>query len=65
MLITIEVSRMFIIPNTGVQHVGQGPGGRVWVKCIGGGNETVGGGCGGAAYGAAFRVRSIRNVIWK
>ena len=37
----------------------------VWVKYIGGGNETTGGRCGGAARGAAFRVRSVRNVIEK
>jgi hypothetical protein len=64
-LITIEVSHMFIIPNTGVQRNGQGTGGSVWVKYFGGGSETAGGRCGGATHGAAFRVRSVRNVIQK
>jgi len=38
---------------------------RGWVNYIGGGSETVGRGCAGATYGAAFRVLSLRSVIWK
>ena len=44
-----------------MQNDGQGTGGGCGY--IGGGSETAAGRNGGAARGAAFRVRSVRNVI--